>query len=419
MADLITSEIAFSEHMPFPPYVSRERMESYELNLKRFKGEYNQGKYIRIKNLNGGIDSFQIITENYFKLLTLKLQGLLLNEKPIISVKGNIELTDVLNKVVNKSGFWKSFLAGYRNFSSLGTGVLYLSYKDGCPMLNSINPKSFYKVVNPINIDEVVCYVLVQPIYEENYKTIDYIKIKQLRILFHYKGYYIERIFNYNENGEILDKVSEKRVETGLTDFAVFCMENCPPTDEVFGLSDYENIADIVGLYEQTFTLINAVLIKNINPILQVPMGVLVENEQTGKLEAPTNGSVVEADKDLKYITYDLQIQDLMAYIQSLLNELGIQTELSKTFMTGEFTSNLSGAAIKNLLKAPLDKISRSIDEFDDSIKALFVQMLHLLGYEVEQSDIEIVWRDGISGTDDDNLTVSTTTTVEEVEVDG
>ncbi len=407
MSDIITSIEAFSQQMPFPPFLSRGRLETYKTNGARFKGTYNEGKYIRIKNLNGGVDRFPIVTENYFRLMTLKLQGLLLNEKPIITVKDNEELTEILNNALNDSDFYKSFLSAYRNFSSLGTGVLYLSYKDGQPHINSINPYNFYKVVSSEDINDITCYVLSQPIYEINYKTVDYTKIKQMRLLYHYKGYYEDVLYNYNENGQLLDEVKRERVETGLSDFAVFCMENCPSSDEVYGKSDYDSVSDIVANYENLFTLINAVLIKNINPILQVPVGVLQENEKTGKLEAPSDGSVVEVDKDageLKYINYDLQIKDLMSYVEACLNELGIQTEMSKTFLTGEFTSNLSGEAIRALLKAPLDKISREIDEFDDVIKRLFVQVLHLLGFNVEKTAICIVWRDGIDGTSDDNL---------------
>lgn len=402
MSDVLTDIKAISEYMPYPPYISRERLDKYDVNLKRYKGDYNEGKRIRIRNLNGGVDSFPIITENYYKLMTLKLQGLLLNEKPILSVKNDLAKTEILNKVVEDSGFWHSFMSVYRNFSSLGTGVFYLSFNGGKPKVNSINPKSLFKIVNPQNIEEVTCYILVQPIFTADYKTPSYTKIEQLRVLYHYKGYYIEKFYRYNENGQILDKVSENRVETGLTDFAVFCIENSVPTDEVYGYSDYDNIADIVGLYEQTITLVNAVLIKNINPILQVPMGTFTENEQTGKLEAPADGQAVEVakdDKDLKYINYDLQITDIMNYVGTLMNELGIQSELSKTFLTGEFTSNLSGEAIKSLLKAPLDKIGRAIDEMDIVIKALLVQMLYMVGVDCVVNDIEIVWRDGIDST--------------------
>lgn len=402
MSDVLTDISAISENMPYPPYISRERLDRYDVNLKRYKGDYNEGKRIRIRNLNGGVDSFKIITENYYKLITLKQQGLLLNEKPIISVKNDLEKTDILNKVIEESGLWHSFLSVFRNFSSLGTGCFYLSFNGGKPKVNSISPKSLFKIVNPQNIEEVTCFVLVQPIFTTDYKTPSDTKIEQLRVLYHYKGYYIEKYFRYNENGQILDKISEKKVETGLTDFAVFCVENGVPTDEVYGYSDYDNIADIVSLYEQTITLVNAVLIKNINPILQVPMGTFTENEQTGQLEAPADGQAVEVakdDKDLKYINYDLQITDIMNYVGTLLNELGIQSEMSKTFLTGEFTSNLSGEAIKSLLKAPLDKIGRAIDEMDIVIKAMLVQMLYMVGVECVVNDIEIVWRDGIDNT--------------------
>lgn len=405
MSEVLTSIEAISENMPYPPYISRERLDSYKLNKSRFKGSYNEGKRIRIRNLNGGVDNFHIATENYFKLVTLKQQGLLLNEPPIISIKNNPSLSSLLKEVVDNSGFWRAFMQSYRNFSSLGTGAFYLSCKSGNPIVNSINPEHLYKVVNPQNIDEITCYILVQPIFTTDYKTPSYTKIEKLRVLYHYKGYYIEKLFKYNENGQILNCESENKVETGLSDFAVFCIENCPATDEVYGQSDYDNIADIVGIYEQVITLVNAVLIKNINPILQVPTGTFTENELTGQLEAPADGQAVEVDKDskdLKYINYDLQITDIMNFLGALLNELGIQSEMSKTFLTGEFTSNLSGEAIKSLLKAPLDKIGRAIDEMDGVIKSLLVQMLGIVGVGVEVSDIEIIWRDGIDSTADD-----------------
>lgn len=407
MSEVITSVEAISEGMPFPPYMSRNRLDTYKINSARFNGRYNDGKFIRIKNLNGGVDRFPIITENYFKLSTLKLQGLLLNEKPLLSSTTS-EITTVLNDLVENSGFYKAFLSVYRNFSGLGTGAFYLSCGVDGPKVNSVNPEFIYKVVDAEDIETITCYVLVQPIFKVDYTKSSTVQdIEQLRVLYHYKGYYIEKVFNYSDH-LIGNCISTKRVETGLTDFAVFCVDNNTPTDAVWGLSDYDNIADTVGIYEQTITLVNAIMVKNLNPILQVPTGVFTENEITGKLEAPTEGSAVEVsaeDKDtLKYIKYDLELMDVKSYLEFLLNELGVHSELSKTFLTGEFTSNLSGAAIRNLLKAPLDKISRAIDEMEPSIKALFTQILHLAGYEVSPSSITIEWRDGCADTADDNL---------------
>lgn len=407
MSEVITSVEAISEGMPFPPYMSRNRLDTYKINSARFNGRYNDGKFIRIKNLNGGVDRFPIITENYFKLSTLKLQGLLLNEKPLLSSTTS-EITTALNDLVENSGFYKAFLSVYRNFSGLGTGAFYLSCGVDGPKVNSVNPEFIYKVVDAEDIETITCYVLVQPIFKVDYTKSSTVQdIEQLRVLYHYKGYYIEKVFNYSDH-LIGNCISTKRVETGLTDFAVFCVDNNTPTDAVWGLSDYDNIADTVGIYEQTITLVNAIMVKNLNPILQVPTGVFTENEITGKLEAPTEGSAVEVsaeDKDtLKYIKYDLELMDVKSYLEFLLNELGVHSELSKTFLTGEFTSNLSGAAIRNLLKAPLDKISRAIDEMEPGIKALFTQILHLAGYEVRPSSITIEWRDGCADTVDDNL---------------
>ena len=402
MSELITEELAFSEGMPFPPYLSQSRISNYYTNQSRFKGDYNNNNYIKIKNLQGGIDYFRVMTENYYKLETLKMQGLVLNEKPIFSVRNNLEYSTILTMLVNNSGFWLAFIQAFRNFSSLGTGALYLSFQNGQPKINSINPTNIFKIVDANNIDNVTCYVLAQPLYKRDYKNNEYTKIERMRLLFHYKGYYIERIFNYNDAGYLRELVSENRFETGLSDFAVFTFENCPATDEVFGISDYENIKDIVSAYEQILTLINAVLIKNINPIVQVPVGVLIENEKTGQIEGPVNGSLLEVENgEIKYITYDMQVADLSSYLGNLSNEIGVQSELGKTFLTGEFTSNLSGEAIRSLMKSPLDKIGRSIDQIDDVLKRLFVQVLGLKGIPCVISDICIKWRDGITETQD------------------
>ena len=405
MTEIITEEIAFSENMPFPPFMSRERMDSYKVNLKRFKGEYNEDNYIKIKNIKGKYDRFNLITENYYKLITLKLQGLLLNEKPIIGFMNNEDQSNQINTLINNSGFWTAFQQAFRNYSSLGTGALYLSFSEGQPRVNAVNPSYLYKIVDKNNVDNVRCFVLAQPIFTVDYKTAQYTKIEYMKLLFHYKGYYIERIFKYNENGHLQDLQSERTVETGLTDFAVFTFENCPAADEIYGNSDYECIKDIVLTYETILTTLNAVNIKNINPIVKVPTGVLIENEQTGEVEAPDGGSWIEADGDITYITYPNQIVDNCNFLGLLFNDICIQSEMSRTFLTGEFTSNLSGEAIKSLMKAPLDKIGRSIDQLDEVIKRLFIQMLYLVGIQATPSDITIRWRDGINQTEDDNLT--------------
>lgn len=402
--------------MPFPPLMSEERQKGYKQNLLRFDGDYNKNNYIYVKNLQGTVDKYRVATENFYKLITLKLQGLLLNEKPIITVKDNAEKTKLLNDLVNNSGFWLAFQQSFRNFSSLGTGALYL-YKQGVPKVNPLNPQFLYKVVNSTDISEVKCYVLAQPIVSIDYKNPEKSKTTHIRMLYHYKGYYIEKVYEYKESKGVLGQVVAQdfvdykvsstglRVDTGLEDFAVFTFENQPSANSIYGTSDYNQIADVVSIYEQILTLVNIVIVKNINPIIQVPAGLMHENEQTGQLEFNGVGSAVEVrkdEKDIKYISYDMQVTDIMNYIDRLLSEIGIQSEMSKTFLTGDFASNLSGEAIKNLIKSPLDKISRSIDTLDSVVKGLFSQMLLLQGIEdIDISDVEIEWKDGIATTED------------------
>lgn len=410
--EIFTNTDFIYKGLQYPPLLSSERLSGYSKNLERYKGEYNEGKFVYVKDkLTGQRLKYPIITENYFKLLTQKLEGLLLSEKPVVSCG---DYTSTLSSLLVESNFWAVVKQGYRNYSSLGDCVFYVSKSlEGRPMVNITNPKGWFKVVSSTNIDEVLCHVLVQPIFEQNYASVTVPTVTHIRVLYHYRGYYIEKFFKLSNNiiGEPVDyiwqgkkvKASGRKVKTGLTDFAVFSVSNNRAVDEIYGQSDYDlTLSALVERREVSHTLISAITERNISPILQLPKGSTRQNSKTGAVIFPgAEGGFVEVDKDakdIKFVGLDAPIDEVIRYCDSLLSELSIHSQLGMSFLSGEYSGNPSGEALKTLLKSPLDKISSVIDDFDVVLKKILCQMMILLGItDIAPNDISIIWQDGLS----------------------
>lgn len=419
MAEVFTNVDFIAEGLQYPPLHSTSRLSAYELNKKRYAGKYNENKFIVVRSkVTGENIKYPVVTENFFKLTTEKMCSLLLSQLPLVTC-GDEETTSVLQGIIKDSGFWLQLQNVYRSFSSLGDGVLYLYVDDeGEIKTNVVSPSCWYSVVNPFNIDEVTCHVLVNEIFENDYKTTTPSRRTHLRVLYHYKGYYIEKIYNADDY-KVKDLVSEKKYNTGLSDFAVFTCHNAKSLGELYGQSDYESIADAVRLYESAYSLIHAVLEHSGSPLLQVPKGVGKQNSKTGRVEFSQFGGFVEvpADaKDIKYVGLDAPLTETLAFIDNLLSEIGIQSELSKAFLCGDFgNTNASAEALKTLLKSALDKSSRIVDSLDTMVKRVFVQMLFLKGISIKPSEINIEWQDGL--VDSESVIATTQKTLREAGV--
>ena len=426
--EIFTSTEFIAPGLQYPPLLSTSRMQGYSRNLERYKGKYNEGNFIVVKDkaTNEGL-KYNIVTENYFKLITEKQNSLLLNEYPSVLCKDE-ETTALLQKCIKNCGFWLQLQKAYRSFSSLGDGVLYLYVNEnGESRVNAVNPKHWYCVVDPCNIENVICHVLVHEIFKENYKAITPSIRTHIRVMYHYKGYYIEKVFKASDyqidvpveydNGEYVVPVEGRRVDTGLSDFAVFPFSNGNAIDEVYGISDYEAIADSVKAYETALTIVGAILEKNSDPLLVVPKGSARQNSKTGQVEFPQNGGFIEVgeNNNVKYVGLDAPIDETMRYVEKLLDEICIQSELSKSLLLGEYSGNASGEALKTVLKSALDKVSRGIDTIESVLKRLFVQMLHIKGIDITSSDIDIQWQDGI--VESDSVRATTIKTLREAGV--
>jgi len=417
--EIFTSTGFLGANKVFPPTKSKERLAKYKVNNTRYKGEYNKERQLVIKTVNGTKTiNWKVPKLNYYKLVTDKFVGLLLNEKPIIGTK-NKDLEDKLSDIVTNSSFWLAFQEAARTFSSLGDGVLYVYNDNGLPGINAVNPEFWYKVVYSNNINNTKCHVLAQPIYEENFDNVaTEDKIIALRVMEHYRGYYIERYYSYNGStiGQPIEYVNDtgetipvegKRYATGIRGFAVIDFNNSKAVDEVYGSSDYEIFNEALELKEKKISQLDCVTDKHIDPIVQVPYSTIEENEETGKAEFNGLGNwiAVREGEEIKYISWDAKTDAVLSLVNKLDDEIAVLSEMGKAFLFGEY-ANVSGEALKTMIKSALDKAARQIDTIEPAIKKALCAMLDIVGVSVTPSDITIGWQDGITETD---LTIAQT----------
>lgn len=403
----------------FPPTVSNERLEKYRENNKRYKGKYQES---RISVLGpSGVTKVAIKppVTNYFKLVTDKTLGLLLNEKPNV-IGSTKEMTKQLNDLIENTGFWAVLQDTFKTFSSHGDGVFFLS-KDssGSPVVNAVNPANWFKISSEGNIKKIKCHLLYQEIYKETFEGLgatykDVIwDITHIRFLKHYKGYYIEQYWTYNNGvlGKAVDYTKDdgtvvpeegKRVETGLSDFAVWDVNNSRSIDEMYGISDYSAFDTLVSLKEKKLAQLDGVTDKHYDPMITGPRSALGENEETGEVEFKGRGKYIGVNQgeEVKYVAWDAKTEAINELIDKCNDEIAILSEMGKAFMSGDYQSNVSGEALKTMIKSALDKVSRSIDTLDPVIKRVLCLLLMLEGVSAKPSDINIEWQDGISESD-------------------
>ena len=135
--------------------------------------------------------------------------------------------------------------------------------------------------------------------------------------------------------------------------------------------------------------------------MLAVGAGLLVENEITGRVEPmDVLGNIVEVPNGYstpEYVTWDGKLDNSQAMVDSLFSQIYEVTELGKTFMTGEYTGNISEESLNKLVKGAIDRgVRHEWDIYFEIRKSLYV-LCKLNGLNVNIEDLNIVFQVGQS----------------------
>lgn len=384
----------------FPTMDMMTRNAKYRLNESRLKGTYGDGKYLIIKDGRGNQKKliYEMIKLNKFKLYTNKMVSLMFNRDPIIKT-GDLRKDKTIYSIIEKTNWIDGIRRAVSNMESLGDGPIK-TYSHG---VSAFSPTHAFKIVNEFDINEVLAYVLVE--YINNKDGV----VSHVRFETHLKGYVHEIVYEYNGRSigkQVEYKYRDRTIslggdayETGVDEFMVQWLACECYSIGGYGVSPYEDIAPLIHEAERRQTINMKILDAHSEPMLVVGAGILRENEETGKVEAlDVLGNIVEVPNGgviPNYVTWDGKLESSEKMLDLLFSEIYELTELGKTFMTGEYTGNISDESLNELVKSATDKANRRIWDIYYEVKKSLYVLCKLNGIDVTYEELNIVFRVG------------------------
>jgi hypothetical protein len=196
-------------------------------------------------------------------------------------------------------------------------------------------------------------------------------------------------------------------IETGIPFPLVVHMPNYATDDSWEGIDDLTEHLPIFEEINTRLSQIAEILDRHADPMLVVPAGTLVEDEQGNPVFRAGVDKVFEimdkSEVTPQYITWQGKISEGFEEIRLLIDHLLMNAELPSVALgSGEAgTSGSSGLAIKWRLNSLLSKISRKRQYYDKALKRVFLiaQLIEhdrlgaKAGYEI--SPVHITFKDG------------------------
>lgn len=386
----------------FPTIDMCRRNAKYRLNESRFNGTYAENKYLIVMDNDGNKKKllWKQLKLNKFKLYTNKMVSLIFNRDPVIK-SGNAVRDKQINALVDRTHWLNGIRTAIKNMETYGDAPIK-TWSGGC---SAFSPVNCFKVVNENNKDEIIAYVLVEYIKDKKGVT------THIRFETHLRGYVYERVYKYN--GSTLGKpvrynygsrwipVDGNTFSTGVDENMVQWLACDVSEDSTYGQSPYEDFACLIHEAERRQTLNIKILDAHSEPMLAVGMGMLRENEVTGQVEAfDILGNIVQIPQGQnkpEYITWDGKLDSSEKMLDLLITEIYEITELGKTFMTGEYTGNISDDSLNDLVKSATDRANRHVwDIYYEVRKSLYV-LCKLNDIDVQLEELNIIFQVGQS----------------------
>lgn len=389
----------------FPPKSESDRLKLYEDNKKLFKGGHDEVYHEAFKRIErvindfGEVISYPVII-NYQKLFTLKLIDLLLGEEPKIKAK-KADSADqgAIEKIKEKSDLINtSYMIGI-DVIRYGDGLFYV-YKDvDGGKIGFTQPPYWFPVVNPLNTNDILHHVIAYMQGEDDNQTL----VCQI----HSKGSYEQREYRLSktmQGYEISTLLRTNFIQTGLDDFAVIQVSNLRTTDSITGYDDYTDVDSIISEILVRVAQISKILDKHATPSVSGPSSCIEVDHITGEAKLkmgnffPTD---CKEDPEVKYITWEGQLEAAFKQLELLINALYIVSETGATLLgeTDKAGNAATGTALKLKMMSPQTKVKRIRMRFDPALKKAIKLCSQLGGKDVvnlTDTPISITWQDGV-----------------------
>jgi len=385
----------------YPPsdFDTKNRLNKYEDNRRIFEGEHLEIFKAQFKRIERVIGNFEnVITYgtllNFQKLISLKTADLLFGENPIIESKNKEEI----KQLITTSKMFDKLYEVAIDVSRFGDGLVYvyIDNEEGatfCPQ----NPQLWIPIVDKFNAKKIVNHVLCWK-YKDGENS-------YLKAQIHYKGYFEERLYllsNSQTVGTVIHSLIESDVvKTGIDDFAVIHTSNLTTSDKITGFDDYSDINDIIIEIMVRIAQISRILDKHSSPSVSGPMSALEKDPASGMWSLKMGNYFPKDsadDAEVKYITWDGQLEASFKQIETLTNQLYLLSEMGTVLLGGDEKggANISGRALRLKMISPLSKVKRLSRRFDYTIKNILSSLAKLYNLSINIEDITINWQDGL-----------------------
>lgn len=396
----------------FPPEGEVPRLERYRRNRELFENDKDPAQVYpqQFKRIERVIGNFEEIVSygillNYQKKISIKTADLLFCEPPTFMVDDKntriaLERVTTVDNNITEIGY-QSII----DVSRCGDSVLLI--KDG-GRIAVLFPDIWYKVVDPMDISEVVNHVLayVQQAGKDDYR---------LKVQIHSRGYYEEREYKAakRERSFIIGAmVSEPGIyRTGLEDFAVIHNHNIMPSDRAYGIDDYADVDSIICEIDVRIAQIAKVLDKHQSPTMQGPMSALEMNHETGRWNFRVDKYFPREDETspkIEYVTWNASLEASFKAIETLINMLAVISEMGSALFDTDAGANVaSAAALRLRYVSPLTKVRRlAVTNIGRNLcRAVSLATYASDGIQIPPDAITIKWNDGLP---DDGMSKAT-----------
>lgn len=404
---MLTNLSWLAEGKLFPPPSEKERMQLYENNekllLSKHRKVYEEHFEELARRLKKKIFEVDVIV-NYQQLLSKKIADLVCGEPPTIETEQD---TDTLDTVLEQIKWHVKLYEAVIDVTCFGNAILKFVGKK----VTAVSPKCWFPIVDKSDIKEIIQHVIAYPITPDNNGDMTKIYVE-----IHDVGRIETRIYNYDAKKCEIGSLKESKVEkTNLEISAVQVLTNITCSSSLYGIDDYSVVNSIVAKIMWRLYCIDNVLDKHSDPSISGPKSALTFDERTGRYFLDLGkyfSRDVATDPDVKYITWDGNLESSFKELETLFNQLYILSEMGQAFAEGGGGGNASsGTALKLKMVSPRVKAARIANINTSTIKQIIITLAKLNGVELKYDGLTLHWNDGLPIDESEQFTNLTTAT--------